>query len=370
MNTIKKIGLTALGTTLVASSAFAGEMSVSGDAGYTWSSESIGGAAATTAVGSQTSDGVGYNHDISFSGSGELDNGWSVAAGMTIVEDSSLSSSNVKLTMGSLGSITVGNGTGGIGASYDSVVPTAYEENHDGMKTTTAIDSMGALLGNGGIDYRSPSIDLGGATASFKLNITPEIGAAVGEGGVAAGHATLASGQALGVDVAMAGLSVGAYGAEMLRDSGTDSGAVTGDEDKDGFDGTWYAKYSAGPVSFGYQKGYINRGESGAAAANTGTKYVSTAGGYFETESMSVAFNVNENFSFSWAELEEVYDDQSNVASGTEIANVTMESTSIQFAYTMGSMSIKGYQTDTDNPGWDSDAQSDEITEIAINFAF
>ena len=370
MNTIKKIGLTALGTTLVASSAFAGEMSVSGDAGYTWSSESIGGTAATTATGSQTSDGVGYNHDISFSGSGELDNGWTVATGMTIVEDSSLSSSNVKLTMGSLGSITVGNGTGGIGASYDSVVPTAYEENHDGMKTSTAIDNMGALLGNGGIDYRSPSFDLGGATASFKYNLTPEIGAAVGEGGVAAGHATLSSGQALGIDISMNGLSIGAYGAEMKRDSGTDSGAVTGDEDKDGFDGTWYAKYSAGPVSFGYQTGYINRGESGAAAANTGTKYVSTAGGDFETESMSVAFNVNENFSISWAELEEVYDDQSNVASGTEIANVTMESTSIQFAYTMGSMSIKGYQTDTDNPGWDSDAQSDEITEIAINFAF
>ena len=150
MNTIKKIGLTALGTTLVASSAFAGEISVSGDAGYTWSSESIGGAAATTAVGSQTSDGVGYNHDISFSGSGELDNGWSVAAGMTIVEDSSLSSSNVKLTMGSMGTITVGNGTGGVGASYDGVTPTAYEENHDGMKTSTAVDNICLL-------YTSPS---------------------------------------------------------------------------------------------------------------------------------------------------------------------------------------------------------------------
>ena len=47
-----------------------------------------------------------------------------------------------------------------------------------------------------------------------------------------------------------------------------------------------------------------------------------------------------------------------------------MSSTSIQFAYTMGSMSIKGYQTDTDNPGWDSDAKSDEVTELAVNFAF
>ena len=85
---------------------------------------------------------------------------------------------------------------------------------------------------------------------------------------------------------------------------------------------------------------------------------------------MSIAFNVNENLSFSWSELEETYDDQSDTASGTQTADVAMESTSIQFAYTMGSMSIKGYQTDTDNPGWDSDAQSDEITELAINFAF
>ena len=59
MNTIKKIGLTALGTTLVASSAFAGEISVSGDAGYTWSSESIGGATTTTTTGTKTEDGVG-----------------------------------------------------------------------------------------------------------------------------------------------------------------------------------------------------------------------------------------------------------------------------------------------------------------------
>ena len=229
MNTIKKIGLTALGTTLVASSAFAGEISVSGDAGYTWSSESGGGASATPTTGNGSNDGVGYNHDISFSGSGELDNGWSVSTGMTIVEDSSLSSSNVKLTMGSLGSITVGNGTGGIGASYDSVVPTAYEENHDGMKTSTAIDNMGSLLGNGGIDYRSPSFDVMGVSASFKYNFTPEVGAAVGEGGVSAGDTHWASGQALGIDLSMNGFSVGAYGAEVSLDggAGTNTGAVT-----------------------------------------------------------------------------------------------------------------------------------------------
>ena len=373
MNTIRKIGLTALGTTLVASSAFAGEISVSGDAGYTWSSESGGGASATPATGNGSNDGVGYNHDISFSGSGELDNGWTVSTGMIIVEDSSLSSSNVKLTMGSLGSIQVGNGTGGIGASYDSVVPTAYEENHDGMGTSTAIDNMGALLGNGGIDYRSPSFDVGGATASFAYNFTPEAsGSAVGEGGVSGSSATLASGQALGVDISMGGLSVGAYGAEIDVDSLGAPTLATGRSVESSFDGTWYAKYNAGPFSVGYQVGYLDRGLKAGATAATAAKTVAAAGGHFETESMSVAFNVNENFSISWGELKETYDANTNNAAGriTDIADVDMDSTSIQFAYTMGSMSIKGYQTDTDNPGWDSDAQSEEITEIAVNFAF
>ena len=84
MNKLKKIGLTALGTTLVASSAFAGEISVSGDAGYTWSSESVGGAAATNATGTATNDGIGYNHDITLSGSGELDNGFTVSTSMIL----------------------------------------------------------------------------------------------------------------------------------------------------------------------------------------------------------------------------------------------------------------------------------------------
>ena len=72
----------------------------------------------------------------------------------------------------------------------------------------------------------------------------------------------------------------------------------------------------------------------------------------------------------SWQEVEETYDAQDDQKDGSDTPDVTKESTSIQFAYTMGSMSIKGYQTDTDNPGWDSDAQSNEVTELAINFAF
>ena len=141
---------------------------------------------------------------------------------------------------------------------------------------------------------------------------------------------------------------------------------------------TWHVSYTAGPVSFGYQTGGADNAlvtgtetatrttrTGGAEAANTAKLYT-TAGGLFEYEKMSIAANVNDNFSISWGELKETYDAQDD---GT-IADVEMTSTSIQFAYSMGSMSVKGYMTDTDNPGWDANALSDEVTELAVGFSF
>ena len=356
MNTLKKIGLTALGTSLVAGSAFAGEITASGAAGYTYSSEE---------VGVRTDEGYGFNHDITFSGSGELDNGFTVSTTMILVEGATLSSSNVALGMGGLGTITIGNGLGGVGGAFDDVTPRAYEENHDGMKTSTAIDNMGALSDGNSVMYSSPSFDLGGGSVSFMLGYTPEAGdAATGEGGVSAQSATYGSSTTAGVNLSFAGLTAGAFAEEVENDQGEAS------EMQNAMSATWYANYSFGPVSIGYQTGGLDMGRTDAVTAATSAKTITQAGGNFEFEKMSIAFNVNENLSVSWGELEETYDAQSNVKGGTEIADVEMSSTSIQFAYTMGSMSIKGYQTDTDNPGWDSNAKSDEVTELAVNFAF
>jgi outer membrane protein OmpU len=356
MNTLKKIGLTALGTSLVAGSAYAGEITASGDAGYTWSSEE---------VGVRTDEGYGFNHDITFSGSGELDNGFTVSTTMILVEDTSISSSNVALGMGGLGTITIGNGLGNVGGAFDDVTPRAYEENHDGMKTTTAIDSMGALSDGNSVMYSSPSFDVGGGSVSFMLGYTPEAGdAATGEGGVSAQSVTYGSATTAGVNVSYAGLTAGAFAEEVKQDQGATALTTKGDP----MTATWYANYSFGPVSIGYQTGGLDYGLDGAGEAATAAKTIAAAKGQFEFEKMSIAFNVNENLSISWGELEETYDAQDNAS--TAVADVAMESTSIQFAYTMGSMSIKGYQTDTDNPGWDSDAKSDEVTELAVNFAF
>jgi outer membrane protein OmpU len=354
MNTLKKIGLTALGTSLVAGSAYAGEITASGDAGYTWSSEERG---------VRTDEGYGFNHDITFSGSGELDNGFTVSTTMILTETAGLSSSNVALTMGGMGTITIGNGLAGVGGAFDDVTPRAYEENHDGMKTTTAIDSVGSLSDGNQVMYSSPSFDIGGGSISLMLGYTPEAGdAATGEGGVSVQSASFGSSTTAGVNVSFGGLTAGAFGEEVQNDKGDAS------REANAMSATWYANYSFGPVSVGYQTGGLDHGINAASTAATAAKTIAAAGGDFEFEKMSIAFNVNENLSVSWGELEETYDAQDNASSA--IADVTMESTSIQFAYTMGSMSIKGYQTDTDNPGWDSDAKSDEVTELAVNFAF
>jgi len=358
MNTLKKIGLTALGTSLVAGSAYAGEITASGDAGYTFSSEQIG---------VRSDEGYGFNHDITFSGSGELDNGFTVSTTMILVEDSGLSSSNVALTMGGMGTVTIGNGLGSVGGGFDAVTPFAYEENHDGMATTTAIDSVGSLTDGNAVLYASPSFDLGGASASFTFGYTPEAGdAATGEGGVAAQSINYGSGMAAGVKVSMGGLTAGIMGEEVENDQGDNS--VSGATRRaNAMSATWFANYSVGPVSFGYQVAGVDHGVNAAATSANTAKTIAAAGGFFESEMMSIAFNVNENLSISYGELTETYNAQDH---GENIANVDMESDSIQFAYTMGSMSIRGYQTETDNPGWDANADSDEVTELAVNFAF
>ena len=83
-------------------------------------------------------------------------------------------------------------------------------------------------------------------------------------------------------------------------------------EADDAMSATWFANYSFGPVSVGYQKAGLDHGINAAATAATSAKTIAAAGGFFESEMMSIAFNVNENLSISYGELTETYNAQSN----------------------------------------------------------
>jgi outer membrane protein OmpU len=354
MNIVKKIGLTALGTSLVASSAFAAELTVSGGAGYTYSSEDNTGSA-------RGSEAIGYNHHISIGGSTELDNGWTVSSNMVIEPSLALSSSHVKVVMGSMGTVAVGTGYGGIGANFDDATPRAYEENHDGMVTSTAIDNIGANLDNGQVNYVSPSFDMGsGYSVTLHGEFAPTGNdAAVYDGGTAAAS-NFGTGMGAAFVVTGNGLTAGAYVNEI------ESSRIT--LQKTASTSTAFANYAIGSVTLGLQMANTDRGVIGAAEAATTAKTVAAATGEFETQKMSIAFAVNDDLSISYGRLTETYDAQDNNA--TAIADVEMESDSYQVAYSMGAMSISAYHTSTDNPGWDSDATSQDINEIALNFAF
>ena len=69
MNKLKKVGLTALATTLVASSAYAGEISVSGSASLNYSGLST----------ASDSNPYTMGDSVTFSGGGDLDNGMTVS---------------------------------------------------------------------------------------------------------------------------------------------------------------------------------------------------------------------------------------------------------------------------------------------------
>ena len=364
MINLKKLGLSALAGSLVAVSAQAGEIAVTGSANVTYKTGNAVNAGKT----------IGTDRDVAFTGTGEMDNGWTFTVSTLLTDAFSVSSSYTSLTMGSLGTITAGTDFGGASYKYDEEVPQAYEQTSDAEQNTANL--VGNQMDNNSIVYNSPSFDIAGFSLSMDAEFSPNAnGVGAGDGGTTAKTAAadgnskgnFGKGYGLGATVKYEGLTVGAYGNEREnRDPSVDTTKV-----RDAFEGAWYAKYSMGPVSVGYSETYMDSGLNDVDTVSTApvaSKTERLLGGIFSSESMSVAFNVNENLSVSYTSTEDTYDDQDNAA--TAIADVTQDSTAIQIAYSMGAMSVKAYQMETKNPGYDNNAAKENVTEIALGLAF
>jgi len=345
------LGLSALAGSLVAVSAQAGEMAVSGSANVTYK----------TGKTANSSKSIGADKDVAFTGTGELDNGWSFVF-KTVLDDAyDVSSSYTALTMGSLGTFTFGTGTGGVGASYDEETPQVYEQVSDSL--TNSQNIVGDQMGNNAIMYASPSYDIMGAAINFGAEFSPQASNnAVNDGGSVTYSPTIGAGIGLGITGSMSGVTVGVYGNTIENTAPVVPGV---DAAEDSFEGTYYVKYATGPVSIGYQMSHLDAGKVVAAEATTVAKVVRTAGGIFEAETMSIAYNVNDDLSVSYSETEDEYNNEATTA-----LKVKQKTDAFQVAYSMGSMSIKAYKMETKNPGYDSDAEKLNVTEIALGLAF
>jgi outer membrane protein OmpU len=357
MINLKKVGLTALAGSLAAVTANAGEISVSGAANVTYVTKS-----------GNNANSIGTDKDVKFSGSGELDNGWTVSFHTTMTDAYTVSSSATVIGMGSMGSIGFGSGGGtNVAGAYDETYPRAYEENSDAGGQSAA-NYVGNWADDQAIVYQWPGMDVMGVSLSggLEYSLQADGSATPNDGNVVANQNTWGSGYGIGLtaDTNM-GLVAGIYYAERENKNHSAANDVT-----DEWNGSYFVNYSAGPVSIGYQEAYVDSGLTSATNATNAAKTVGTSSGAFEAQNMSIAFNVNDDLSISYAEAEETYDTRDMLTSTTETADVTQQSESLQIAYSMGSMSIKAYTTEITNPNYDEDADNLKKNEIAIGLAF
>jgi outer membrane protein OmpU len=361
MNNFKKIGLTALASSLVTlGSAQAGEMSVSGGINTTLKFGKGGGNTGRT---------IGADRDFTFSGGGELDNGTTFSMTATLDDTHGISSSTTTITTPSLGSFALGSSSGSAAYLYDEEVPTAYEQVSDGKDTMA--NKVGDFMDNNSVLYTSPTLDLMGASVTAHVGYTPQASdTAVGDGGSVTYNATVGAGKEAGITISYEGLQLGFYGAERER-TVPYTAAATGNYQHDEFNGAWYAKYTMGPVSIGYSETYADAGVTANPESTTAAKTRRSVGGIYTSDSMSIAFNVNDNLSISYTTADETYDTQDDAKTATTTDDDVTESIdAIQVAYSMGGMSIKAYNMEVTNPSQDDDAADQSITEIALVFAF
>ena len=332
MNKMKKIGVSALAGSLVAVAANAGEMSVSGSAILTYVSED--------ALHQQTGNNWGTATNVKFTGTGDV-NGMTVTIMTNLTdENTAATSSGLTVDMGDMGKFIFDQGMGGNGLdAYDDMTPTAWEEANDGM--------TGALVLAG--DSSVNTLNYSNTVAGFGINIMydPATGDADQEDGEAGAAGTTGSSQSIAVSLPVGdyveGLSMGvASGTDELADGS----ATTTDID------SWvvYANYSMGPVTVG-----MNRAETSGGTTGHGMQQI---------EGMGITFNVNDNLSVGYTNVEQEYAN----AGGT--ANVVEESTGLSMAYTMGSATISIQNNEQDNPGGSSTASDEERTEINLALAF
>jgi len=344
MNKLKKVGLSALAGSLAMMSASTAEVVVGGSGEVTYVSE--GG------DNSVNGNPWGVSQTISFTGTGELDNGYSYKfytemAGSDMTADSSY----VQFDAGDMGKFGIDQGVGqyGIGTIALSI-PTAYEE----------ADHAVGLLADG-LDVTGDTQVLGYINTFMGLNVNLEINpnhgntskseAGGNSGAGATSTAVAADGTSTGsnVNVALKYAVPEVDGLELrFGASETDLTAAGADDDSEF---TAAVRYAVGSVTMGYQQSEI---QSGTAA---------TAGE--SVQAYGVAFNVNDNLSLSIAVNKNKQDNVGESADG----DVTEKSTGIMAAYTMGSASLRIANNEATNVNG-ATGDKDENIEVSLSLSF
>ena len=326
MNNLKKIGLSALAGSLVAFSANAVEMGVSGTSEITY----------TTSSGNAmpvTGNPFGSNTSVKFSGSGNV--GWADVTIVRTLNDgiTSALSAYQTMDMGDMGTVSFDSYGGGLEGltAYDDKLPTAYEEMWNGV-------SSSGIAGAASNDTLGYSNTYGGVGISL----------AYSKGGTAASSDGGSGAEAISSTTADWHLSYSVPQVEGLtlmhgRSSVNYTAAATNDDESS----NTHIVYTTGPISAGYRMGELDKG-------GTGTDN--------EMDAMSIAFNVNDNLSISIGTQDTKYD-RNATADTTETVD------GLSASYTMGATSIRAHFAESSNDGGVATAKA-EYMEISLLLSF
>lgn len=326
---IKKIGLTALAGSLAMFAANAGELTVTGNSSASFVTKSHDGSAQTaTDIGNP----MGMDTRITFSGSGELDNGFTTSVYVTdeINGGTGMYSGEVALGMGDLGTISLNQGGGNVGAdAIDDETPRAYEEADD--KISTNFRGLANPQGSGNMIKYTNTLGM------VNLNLGFRTGGGSNNGvGVTGGNSENVYTGAL-TSSPIDGLTVGAGYSNVEKNVGKDDEGYAG-----------FVKYAFGSVTVGAQRNVTTSSTAASAA---------------EGNQVSIAFNVNENLAIS-------YSDGSIDHFGTgATADVEEDFSALNISYTMGGMTIAAQMAEADNAAGTANAD-EEATEIVLSLAF
>jgi outer membrane protein OmpU len=309
---IKKIGLTALGTALVtAGSAQAASMSVSASTSLFFNGED----------NSDMGNGWSMTDSVTFSGSGEMDNGFTVSTTIEL-DGAVVDTRTLSIDTGDMGKITFsGDGSSGPIGSWDDITPSANEESWGVATSGTASGAANPAATNDIFVYDYTIMD----GLALKASYTPSDGTAAIESSVDYGLLYT------GID----GLSL--YAA-MGENNNQPTTGITGKADLSMFGVT----YAMGAITVGYQ---INETDSGNASQDE--DFTALGVSYAVSDDLSVSLNQSE------IDFESTTEDQ--------------EATGVSFSYTSGGMTISGTHSTIDNQ---NGTATSDFTGYEVNFIF
>ena len=310
MNNLKKLGLTALGTALVtAGSAQAASVSVSAATALYFGGED----------NSDAPNGWSMTDSLTFSASGEMDNGFTISTSLEIDGAGVYDDRSITIDTGEMGVLTFsGSGSSGPVGAWDDLTPSANEESWGTAIVGTADGPTNAAIGTNGFIYDYTVSD----AIAIKAAYEPSRGTTQVDSSTEIGVAYT------GID----GLTIKAAMGENNNAESVDNTVFS-------------AVYAMGPITVGYQ---TNESDSGTAAADE------------DFTAMGISYAVSDDLSVSYGMSTLDYE---------STTKEDQDSSAISVSFTAGGVAISASHQTTDNTAGTSTADNKGY-EINFSFAF